>query len=124
MKRTLIVLFAVLLSFAANAQTKYRVTGVVMDTYGEPIIGACVLEVGTFNGTMTDINGCYTLEVSDCNSYIEASCLGYIAQQKEYRPVLYFILEDDGDWPITTPDNKNTDFEEKTSKRERKEKAS
>ena len=38
------------------AQTK-TITGVVVDATGEPVIGASVLEVGTTNGTITDVDG-------------------------------------------------------------------
>ena len=40
------------------AQTK-TITGVVVDATGEPVIGASVLEVGTTNGTITDVDGNY-----------------------------------------------------------------
>ncbi len=40
------------------------VTGVVLDATGEPIIGASVVEKGTTNGGITDINGKFTLSVS------------------------------------------------------------
>jgi hypothetical protein len=42
------------------AQTK-TITGVVSDAAGEPIIGASVVEVGTTNGTITDIDGKFVL---------------------------------------------------------------
>ena len=44
------------------AQTK-AVTGVVVDATGEPIIGASVLEIGTTNGTITDVDGNFTIQV-------------------------------------------------------------
>ncbi len=45
------------------AQTK-TITGVVADAAGEPIIGASVLEVGTTNGTITDVDGNFTIQAS------------------------------------------------------------
>jgi hypothetical protein len=47
-----------------NGETK-RITGVVTDSKGEPVIGASVFEKGTKNGTVTDIDGNYSLNVSD-----------------------------------------------------------
>ena len=44
------------------AQTK-TITGVVVDATGEPVIGASVLEVGTTNGTITDVDGNFTIQV-------------------------------------------------------------
>ena len=40
---------------------KQRVTGVITDSNGEPIIGANVMEKGTGNGTITDVDGRFTL---------------------------------------------------------------
>lgn len=45
------------------AQQKKTITGVVTDDLGEPIIGANVIEKGTTNGIITDIDGKFTLEV-------------------------------------------------------------
>ena len=45
-------------------QKKVKVSGQVKDANNEPIIGASVVEQGTTNGTTTDINGNYTLNVS------------------------------------------------------------
>ena len=47
----------------ASSETK-KVTGVVKDEKGEPIIGANVVERGTTNGTVTDLNGQYSLDIS------------------------------------------------------------
>ena len=51
----------------ANAVTQQakKITGVVVDSKGEPIIGANVVEKGTQNGTITDFDGKFILEVSD-----------------------------------------------------------
>ena len=45
-------------------QTKKRITGIITDQEGETIIGANVLEKGTSNGTVTDINGEFEFEIS------------------------------------------------------------
>lgn len=45
-------------------QNKRTITGTVTDNSGEAIIGANIVEVGTTNGTVTDLNGRYTLIVS------------------------------------------------------------
>jgi len=46
-----------------QAQQTKKVTGTVVDATGEPIIGATVMQKGTSNGTVTDIDGNYTLDV-------------------------------------------------------------
>lgn len=56
-----------------------KVTGRVLDTKGEPVIGATIMEKGTTNGTITDFDGNFTLNVSD-NSMLEVSYVGYQSQ--------------------------------------------
>lgn len=61
-------------------QQNKRLTGTVKDAMGEPVIGASVVEKGTTNGVITDIDGNFTLEISS-NAIIEVSYLGYITQE-------------------------------------------
>ena len=61
------------------AQGGYVVKGVVVDELG-PVIGATVLEVGTTNGTATDMDGAFVLTVSSANAIVEVSCIGYGAK--------------------------------------------
>ena len=56
------------------------INGIVADEQGEPIIGASVLEKGTTNGTITDLDGKYSLEVEP-NSILVVSYIGYVSQQ-------------------------------------------
>ena len=66
--------------FSANvAAQSYEVKGVIEDSLG-PVIGATVLEQGTSNGTITDIDGAYTLKVSSADATVEISCIGYTTQ--------------------------------------------
>ena len=71
-----IALMCVITPPLALAQGK-EVKGVVVDASGLPVIGATVAEVGTVNGTMTDIQGQYSLTVTDNNSVVEISFIGY-----------------------------------------------
>ena len=61
------------------AQTK-TITGVVVDATGEPVIGASVLEVGTTNGTITDVDGNFTIQVP-VGAKLDVSYIGYKTQQ-------------------------------------------
>ena len=61
-----------------NADKKV-VTGNVVDANGEPIIGASVVEVGTSNGAVTDIDGNFRLSVGS-NSSVQISYIGYITK--------------------------------------------
>lgn len=61
-------------------QQKKRISGTVLDENGQPIIGANIIEAGTTNGTVTDIDGKFTLDVSD-NATIRISYIGYLEQE-------------------------------------------
>lgn len=64
-----------LMSVVAFAQN--QVTGHVADATGEPIIGANVTVKGTTVGTITDIDGNFTLEVGSTDSTLVVSFIGY-----------------------------------------------
>ena len=60
-------------------QTGKQVTGRVVDTQGESIIGANVIEVGTSNGTVTDIDGNFSLRVAN-DATLKVTYIGYLDQ--------------------------------------------
>lgn len=62
-----------------NTQQTLSLSGKVVDKNGEPIIGANVMEKGTTNGTITDINGQFRLSVK--NRTLLVSYIGYITQE-------------------------------------------
>ena len=63
-------------------QQTVTITGVVKDKDGEPIIGANVLEKGTSNGVITNVDGEYTLRVKGgVNSVLVVSYIGYKGQE-------------------------------------------
>ena len=78
MKKTIFLILCILCSLGAMAQKK-SITGVVTDASGESVIGASVVEVGTTNGVITDIDGKFTLMV-DPNGKIKVSYIGYQSQ--------------------------------------------
>lgn len=65
-------------------QIRKTITGTVMDQHGEPVIGANVVEKGTTNGVITNIDGEFTLSVSE-NAVIQFSYIGYITQEQSTR---------------------------------------
>ena len=79
-RRCKVVILSVLMSFcmtAAFAQSG-AVKGKVLDEQGEPIIGANIVEKGTTNGTITDIDGNYTLTLNDLKkAVLQFSFIGY-----------------------------------------------
>lgn len=66
-------------STTLQQQTKKQIRGTVVDARGESIIGANIVEVGTTNGTVTDINGNFSLQVEN-NASVRISYIGYLEQ--------------------------------------------
>ena len=80
-------LFAGLSSFSAYAvqggaaaDDSAPVSGVILDQAGLPVIGAFVLQKGTSNGTITDPDGKFTIEIPS-DAVLEISCMGYVTQE-------------------------------------------
>lgn len=75
LQRILPIIILLLAGMNAWAQTK-QVSGVVTDGTGETVIGASVLEKGTTNGTITDLDGKFILTVNE-NAVLQISYVGY-----------------------------------------------
>lgn len=72
------------------------ITGNVVDEYGEPVIGASVVEKGTTNGSITDIDGQFSLNVKE-NATLQISYIGYITQEisvKNQQKIAVTLAED------------------------------
>lgn len=65
---------------AGYQQVSKKLTGKVIDTKGEPIIGANLIVKGTANGTVTDIDGNFSIEVSK-GDVLLVSYIGYVQQE-------------------------------------------
>lgn len=77
LKRLFFTIFTLIIATVAFAQQGKTITGTVIDgATGEPLIGAAVMEPGTTNGTITDINGNFTLKCS--GNEVEVSYVGYV----------------------------------------------
>ena len=74
-----LLLCMVLLSLGAYAQDKVTVTGTVVDNNGETVIGASILEAGTTNGTITDFDGNFRIQVKP-TATLRISYVGYVSQ--------------------------------------------
>lgn len=59
---------------------KKKVSGIILDNNGEPIIGASILVKGTTLGTITDLDGKYSLDNVPENATLEISYIGYKTQ--------------------------------------------
>ena len=87
--------FMLLMSVVAFAQN--QVTGHVADATGEPIIGANVTVKGTTVGTITDIDGNFTLEVGSTDGTLVVSFIGYKSAEaaiKGKSPINVILQED------------------------------
>ena len=67
-----------------------KVTGVVEDNFG-PVAGASVVVKGTTNGTITDMNGNFSLEGVNNGDLIQISFIGYMTQELIYKLSLIHI---------------------------------
>ena len=70
------------------------VTVTVVDTKGEPIIGANVIEKGTTNGGITDLDGVSKLNVKP-GAILQVSFVGYTTQEVKATSVMKVVLKDD-----------------------------
>lgn len=61
---------------AVTQQAKKRISGTVVDNKGEPVIGANIVEKGTTNGVITNVDGIFSLQVSP-GSVLVVSYIGY-----------------------------------------------
>lgn len=77
LNKLFLILTLMLLSMGASAQDKITVTGTITDPAGEPIIGASVFEALTTNGTVSDFDGNFKIQVKDNNASLKVSYVGF-----------------------------------------------
>ena len=95
--RSLLMTFAVfamsLVSISAMA-APISVVGKVVDANGEPLVGASVVEAGTSNGTITDLDGAFVLSVEP-NVTLHVSYVGYKDQEVRAHKDMVVMLKED-----------------------------
>ena len=74
------------------AQTEF--SGIVVDANGDPIIGASVMEKGTSNGTISDIDGNFKLKAKS-GSTLLITYIGYVGQEVKAAPNLKITLKEE-----------------------------
>ncbi|MDR1456421.1 MAG: carboxypeptidase-like regulatory domain-containing protein, partial [Tannerella sp.] len=81
---------------AVAQQTGRRISGTVVDEQGEPVIGANVLEKGTMNGNISDVNGAFTLTIPE-NAILQISFIGYVSQEipTDGKSTFQIVLRED-----------------------------
>ena len=90
-RKAIASLFMSMLCLLSYAQTR-QVTGLVTDANGEPMIGVNVTVVGTTNGTITDIDGNYSLSVAS-NAKLQFSFIGYLSKTVEVGTQVSGVIE-------------------------------
>lgn len=77
-------------------QQKKQITGKIIDQNGEPIIGANIVEKGTTNGTVTDIDGNFALNIEN-DAVLQISYIGYLAQDinTDNKSFFEIVLQED-----------------------------
>lgn len=91
--RILAVLFALMLTTTVAAQ-KITVHGTVTDSQDEPVIGASVLEIGTQNGAVTDLDGNFTLSVEK-GAILRISYIGSVTQEVKASASMIVVLKEE-----------------------------
>ncbi len=92
--RKKIYLFILLLFTAVIMNAQTRVTGIVTDELGEPVIGASILIKGSEQGTVTDIDGNFFLTAPD-NAILIFSYVGMISQELPVSSNMIVVLRSD-----------------------------
>ena len=78
MKKFILILSSLAVGMTAWAQTTVR--GTVLDTSGQPVVGAGILQAGsTTNGVVTDLDGTFVIKVPE-TATLDVSCVGYVPQ--------------------------------------------
>ena len=92
MRRLMLSFFFLLASTLAFAQTE--ASGTIVDNIGEPIIGATVMEKGTSNGTVTDIDGNFRLKTAS-GATLVISYIGFATQELPAAAGMNITMTDD-----------------------------
>ena len=79
---------------ATAPASQLTVKGTVVDASGTPVVGATVMEKGTRNGAATDVNGAFSLKVTE-GATLEISFLGYETQQVKAAATVKVTLKED-----------------------------
>jgi TonB-dependent starch-binding outer membrane protein SusC len=95
-KRVLLLLLSFIFMSAIYAQEK-TVNGNIADKAGIPLPGVNVIIKGTTNGTVTDLNGNYSIKVPDNNTVLLITYVGYIKQEIKVgeQSTIKIVLEEE-----------------------------
>ena len=91
-----LMLTAVMICSSIVAFAQMHVTGTIVDDAGLEVIGASVLEKGTTNGTVTDVDGKFELNVAP-SATLAISYVGYVSQEVKASAQMRVVLHEDSE---------------------------
>ena len=91
----LMIFSALWASPEASAQTR-AINGKVLDTGGQPVIGAAVMVPGTTTGATTDLDGNFEIRVAP-GTALEVTCIGYVTRRVSAAEDMTIVLEEDNE---------------------------
>jgi TonB-linked SusC/RagA family outer membrane protein len=94
-----VVLAASLLCVSLSAFAQQQISGTILDTSGQPVIGASVMVPNTTSGVVTDLDGRYTISVPT-GTQLVVSCIGYVNQSftvSQGRNTYDLVLSEDAE---------------------------
>lgn len=94
--RYLFMIFTLVFSVGVSAQ-KTVVKGNILDRDNLPVIGANILEKGTTNGTISDVDGNFTIAVSSPKAVLLIKYIGYKDVEKAVSPMMKIVMEEDSE---------------------------
>ena len=92
---TFIILFYTSLGTSFSMQSQMRVSGFIITESGEPLVGTTILEKGITNGTISDIDGSFQLDVQSSHSKIVVSFVGFSTQELNARGEMIITMVED-----------------------------
>ena len=95
--RILVTTISLFLTLGMAMAQNLSVTGKVVDAQGQSVVGASIVEKGTTNGTMSDLDGGFTLRVKEGAS-IEVSFVGYTTQVVKAASSMRIVLKEDAEF--------------------------
>ena len=98
MKRN-IIFSLVVFFFCLTANAQIKVRGTIVDDKNEPLIGVNIQEEGTTNGSISDVNGQYSITVAGIDSKLSFSFISYktIVEKVGNRTVINVTLVEDSE---------------------------
>ncbi|MDO4825923.1 MAG: TonB-dependent receptor [Bacteroidia bacterium] len=95
--RILVTIISLFLTLGMATAQNLSVTGKIVDAQGQSVVGASIVEKGTTNGTMSNLDGGFTIRVKDGAS-LEISFVGYTTQVLKAEASMRIVLKEDAEF--------------------------